>query len=411
MKNIIGNPVTHDDFLKTRLPLVDDLRNLLRNSSVIIEAPRRSGKTSLVKELIRQEETKKKKEQEFKILFFDWESEETVNDFCFKLFKKLLELYTLRRKANTLSKFFDDRWNSIISRLQKLKMPGIEIELRSTTKNYNFSKWKEKITPLMTQLNSFDQKVIFVFDEFPDMLMNFKKKAGEGENFKDVTDNLMAWLRSLRQTQGSSRHYEFIFCGSICLRSLLANMAIGKRIADLESFLIPPAAENESRFLIESLSQQYGLQIEPPGVTFMVSKITNGHLYLGQLLFKALIQSGEKEFTEDKVKSIYKIMLRKGNHDFNHFHSRLEEYLTPLERECSEIILNHLCAGPDYEKKIYDSFLYEKCSYELFRSVVDRLLFEGYIIHDPDDNGKLRFVSPMLKDWSCCKKGLTDVCV
>ena len=250
MKNITGNPVTHDDFLKTRLPLVDELRNVLRNSPVIIEAPRRSGKTSLVKELIRQEETKKKKEQEFKILFFD-----------------------------------------------------------------------------------------------------------------------------------------------------------------LESFLIPPAAENESRFLIESLSQQYGLQIEPPGVTFMVSKITNGHLYLGQLLFKALIQSGEKEFTEDKVKSIYKIMLRKGNHDFNHFHSRLEEYLTPLERECSEVILNHLCAGPDYEKKIYDSFLYEKCSYELFRSVVDRLLFEGYIIHDPDDNGKLRFVSPMLKDWWCCKKGLTDVCV
>jgi hypothetical protein len=411
MQNITGTPVTHHDFLKTRLPLVEELKNVLRNSSVIIEAPRRTGKTSLIKELEEQEEAKKKKEQEFKILFFDLESEETVNDFCFKWFKKLLELYSLRRKFNTLSKFLDDSWNTVISRLRKVKLPGIEIELQKTTKNYNFSKWKEKITPLITHLNSFDQKTIFVFDEFPDMLMNFQKKGGEGANFKDVVDSLTAWLRSLRQTQDTSGKCGFVFCGSIQLRSLLEKMRIGKRIVDLESFLIPPIKEDESRLLIESLAEKYGLQIKPAGVSFMVSKITNGSVYYGQLLFKALRESGEKKFPVDKVMSIYKIMLRKGNHDLNHFHARLEVYLSPLEKECSDIILNHLYAAPAHEKEIYNSFLYEKCPYELFRSVVNRLLFEGYITHDINDKGKLRFVSPMLRDWWGCKKGLTDVCI
>ena len=50
------------------------------NSSFIIEAPRRFGKTSLIKEFIRQEEIS---DTEFNIIFLELEGEENVNDFCF----------------------------------------------------------------------------------------------------------------------------------------------------------------------------------------------------------------------------------------------------------------------------------------------------------------------------------------
>ncbi|MBC8394747.1 MAG: hypothetical protein H8E17_19530, partial [Deltaproteobacteria bacterium] len=55
MENITGNPVTSKNYLHTRLFLIEELRSLLSKCSVIIEAPRRFGKTSVIKEFIRQE--------------------------------------------------------------------------------------------------------------------------------------------------------------------------------------------------------------------------------------------------------------------------------------------------------------------------------------------------------------------
>ena len=86
MENITGNPVTYKNYLNTRLFLVEELKNLLRKCSVIIEAPRRFGKTSVIKEFIRQETSKKEGDREFNILFLELEGEESVNDFCIRLF-------------------------------------------------------------------------------------------------------------------------------------------------------------------------------------------------------------------------------------------------------------------------------------------------------------------------------------
>lgn len=411
MENITGNPVTHKDFLRARLYLVEELKQLLRKCSVIIDAPRRFGKTSVIKEFMRQENAKKKENQEFNVLFLELEGEETVSDFCLSLFKELLKLYTFRKKLGALSRLLGNTWNAVASRLQKIKIPGFELELREKTRNYDLSQWKEKINPLIKNLNSFDTRTVIIFDEFPDMLMNFKKRDPEGLNFKDTIDAFTAWLRSLRQTQSDGCKYQFVFSGSIHLRKTLEDMGISKRINDLESFVIPPITKDEAKLLLESLAKKYGLQIEPASISYMVSKITDGSLYYGQILVKALRDSRGKVFSLARVKAIYEEMLRGGDHDLNHNHSRLEWYLTSLEKESSETILKHLCHGPAHEKEIHDLLLYEKCSYEQFQKVVNRLIYEGYIIRDTKDNAKLRFVTPILRDWWACKVGVNNVCL
>ncbi|NIM13548.1 MAG: hypothetical protein GTO45_15655 [Candidatus Aminicenantes bacterium] len=408
MENITGYPVTHKDYLKTRLFLVTELKRLLRKCSVIIEAPRRFGKTSVIKEFLRQENAKKEEKREFNVLFLELEGEETVSDFCLKLFKELLNLYRLRKKIDALSRLLGNTWNAIAARLGKIKLPGFEVELREITGDYTLPEWKEKITPMITHLNSFDRKTIIVFDEFPDMLMNFKKKQTKLD-YKNTTDSFTAWLRSLRQIQVEGCKYQFVFCGSIHLRKTLEEIGISKRINDLEPFVIPPIKSEDARLLIECLAKKYKLEIEEAGIAFMVEKITEGSLYYGQILVKALRETSEKNFSVDKVKAIYEAMLRRGNHDLNHYHSRLEEYLSHGENECSKVILKHLCSGPANEKEIYDLLLYGKSPYEQFQSVVNRLIYEGYISRDIHDNGNLRFVAPILKDWWKFKAGVTNV--
>ena len=406
MENITGFPVTHKNYLESRLFLVDEMRDLVRKCSFIIESPRRFGKTSVIKEFIRQENAKDEKRKEFNILFFELEGEETVSKFCTKFFKELLNLYRIRKKIDEIGQFLGGSWNVLASRLKKIDALEVGLEIQEKTRDYDFSKWKEKITPMITGLNSFEKRTVIVFDEFPDMLYNFKTKGMEPLDFKTVTDSLTGWLRSLRQVQDSECKYQFVLCGSINLRKTLEEIGISKRINDLESFVIPPIKSAEAKLLIESLAQESNIEIEPDGIQFMVSKITEGSPYYGQIMFKALKDTREKTFTSGKVKAIYEAMLRGGNHDLNHFHSRLEEYLSPLERECSNVVLKHLCYEAVSEKELYDLLLYERCNYEEYQRVVNRLIYEGYLVRDIHNKGNLKFVSPMLKDWWACKAGV-----
>jgi len=406
MENITGFPVTDKNYLESRLFLVDDMRDLVKKCSFIIESPRRFGKTSVIKEFIRQENAKDEKSKEFNILFLELEGEETVNKFCYKFFKELLNLYRIRKKIDAAGQFLGDSWNVLASRFKKIDALEFGLEIQEKTREYDFSKWKEKITPMITGLNSFDKRTVIVFDEFPDMLQNFKTKGMEPVDFKTVTDSLTGWLRSLRQIQDGECKYQFVLCGSINLRKTLEEIGISKRINDLESFVIPPIKSEEAKLLIESLAQKYDIEIEPDSTQFMVSKITEGSPYYGQIIFKALRDTREKTFPIEKVEAIYEAMLRGGDHDLNHFHSRLEDYLSPLEKECSNIILKHLCYEAVPEKELYDLLLYERCNYKEYQSVVNRLIYEGYLARDIHNKGNLNFVSPMLKDWWACKAGV-----
>lgn len=405
MENITGQAVTKENYLYTRLYLIDDLKELIQRSSVIIEAPRRFGKTSLIKELMRQELEKSDKNKQFNVLFLELEGEESINDFCFKLFKELLNLYRVRKCLELLGNFLGDAWNIIASRLKKASIPEIEFEIREKTRDFNFTDWKVKISSMIMGLNKLDKKTIIVFDEFPDMLMNFKNKIKEPEAFKIDIDRLTGWLRSIRQNQDKNK-YQFVFCGSINLRKTLEDLGISKRINDLEPLIVPPLKKDEAACLIDALIKTYNLEITEDGISFMISKITNGSPYYGQILIKAFRDTREKSFNSEMSFTIYENMLKGGNNDLNHFHTRLEEYLSPLEKECIDIILKKLCAEHIHEKELYDLFIYDKYDYTIFQAVTNRLIYEGYIMRDINNKGVLRFISPMLKDWWAYKAGV-----
>jgi uncharacterized protein len=407
MDNITGKAVADKNFLSSRLYLVEELRSLVRKTSVIIDAPRRFGKTSVVKELMFEEKKKLDNEREFNILFFELEGEETINSFCFTFFKELLKLYSIRGKIDMLSDLLGDLWNAIAGRIGKIKLPQFELELREKTRSYDLSRWKERIEPMIRGLNSFERRTVIVFDEFPDMLLNFRVKGAEPCGYLQATDRITAWLRELRQKSDDEVKYQFVFCGSVNLRKTLQEMGIGKRINDLEPLRIPLMKTKESLLLIKNLMRKYDIEIKQEAIDFMVTKINDGSPYYGQILFKALIDARERRFSLEQIKAIYDAMLRGGDHDLNHFHSRLQDYLvSAAERECAAIILKHLCDGPLQEKILYDGYMLNICSNKVFQAVLNRLIYEGYIMRDTKDEGKVRFVSPLLKDWWACKEGL-----
>lgn len=405
MENITGSAVVAGDYLATRKFLVDDLRKLVLRHSVVVEAPRRFGKTSVIKEFARQER-EKGEDSRFLVLFMELEGVTTLDQFCFKLYRSLIELYSMRRCGEWLKTVIFDSWNALASRIPSVGLPEFELELREKTRDSDFTTWKERITPLLAGLSKLDKEVVIIFDEFPDMLLNFAS-GSEPIGFEKATDSLTAWLRSVRQEQQAIVHCRFVFCGSVNLRKTLEEAGLSKRMNDTETLRVPPLTSDEARILLQALAGNYGILLESSALNFMVDKTADGPPYYGQVLIKAVRDTRRNEISLKLLQGIYDNMLRNGDHDLNHFDSRLDDYL-PSQQEltCSRIILRTLCIDTWHERELYDVAIADKhIDYMSFHKVLDRLIYEGYLKRDIENTGKLSFLSPLLRDWWACKTG------
>ncbi len=406
MENITGAYVVDKDFLKTRLKHVDKLRDLLNKNSVLIDAPRRFGKTSVIKEFERQNKNLKSSKSRFNTIFLELEGVESINQFCLKFSRELLALYKFRNNLDKIEGFLTKAWNATASRLKSLSISEfITLEISESFKDLGFAQWREKLEPLILSLDSMDNKTVIIMDEFPDMLINFQKSCADRNQIANLIDSFTAWLRSLRQTQSADSKFRFVFCGSINLRKTLEDLHIGKRINDLETLRIPPMDEEEAACLMQSLSGKYEITINDDAISFIISKIIAGPPYYGQILFKAINDVNKNKLTLNDIKSIYNVMIKNGDHDLAHFHSRLSDYLSPQQREVANVVLKHVAAAQWDEDQLFQSFISGIHSRETFNSVLDRLIFEGYIVRDVNADCQLRFVSRMLQDWWINKTG------
>jgi len=111
---------------------VDELRKLAARHSVVVEAPRRFGKTSVIKEFVRQER-EKGNESRFSILFLELEGGETLDQFCLKLYRELINLYDIRRYGEWLKTILHDSWNAVASRVPSVGVPEFELGAISGT--------------------------------------------------------------------------------------------------------------------------------------------------------------------------------------------------------------------------------------------------------------------------------------
>ncbi|MBF0338025.1 MAG: ATP-binding protein [Nitrospirae bacterium] len=396
MKSTLGMPVVGENYLSTRLYLVDRLREHVERASVLIDAPRRFGKTSVIKEFERQE----KERDNFQVLFFDLEGIGSVHDFYNKCLEELIRLYWFRKHWAKIKDFTSTVVGFFSANVAKIEAYDFAVELRERTSAMKPEDLRKELEPLIQCLNSINKTTVLVFDEFPDMLLNIKNNAPSHADYVKTVDNLTAWLRTLRQSNSSQNKFQFVFCGSINIRKTLEGIGLTKRIADLESLKIPPLKENEARTLVDALFQPKGISIDhPDALTFLISKIEGGSAYYGQLIIQTLIDTGQTRLTHTHVTHAYNNMITGGSNNLSMFSERLDVYLDSIQMDCAKKVLKTLCRGAMDEQQLYNVHFSSDIDFDKFHEVVERLIFEGYLLEDPTDYGKLRFASPMLKDW------------
>ncbi len=198
--NRVGPPVRGEDFFG-RDGFVRQVSDKLREGNhVLLAAPRRFGKTSVMYRLIDQPLW------EYHVVHVDLEGLDHAADLIARLLESTARVSPLARIVASLNALTDKLVSLIRDNAEEIDIFEVRVKLRDAI----VPQWREQADALMRRVASADRPVVFFLDELPMMLDRLcRSDQGTAEAMA-----LMRWLRALRQAP-DMRSLRFVLAGSI----------------------------------------------------------------------------------------------------------------------------------------------------------------------------------------------------
>jgi len=359
-----GNEVYNDDFCNRISELQELKQDVNSGQNLLLYAPRRFGKTSLLKKLKQDLST----DLEYKIIFIDLFSISNIEEFIQKYF-------------NLIVKTFESNQTKVIELFQNiLKIrPNINMTLSSNgdiSYSLSLSK-KEQQQTLEDILNlpfiyaqKFNKKVVVIFDEFQEIeQLDFEKK-----------------LRSTIQTH--ARDVSYIFSGS--KKSILSQMFNDKSRAFYKSvkhFHINKIVLNDWNLFIQNKFTNTKKQIELKYIK-QVYDITQGFPYYMQQIMASIWDKTSVKVDEEIIESSLRLIIER-EYDL---YSLIWTSLTPNQKNSLKYIVD--CDGTAlYSNKNLNNF---NLLATTLKSTLEALIKKD--ICDKKDD-KYYLIDPFMKYW------------
>jgi len=367
MDNIVGPIAENDDFFP-REAFINRLWNRLAKHSLILSAPRRSGKSSVLTEM------KNNTSSEYSFVYFNVEGASSEIEY-FKMLVESLE-------SNGL---LDSKWHKGVLEY----FDGIETRHITFRKN-DFS-IRKFIDELSNNLNS-DNLIIIAIDEFSTFLAKLLKSDEEkAKDFLDIN-------RQLRQDEKIRKRFRFIYTGSVGLENIVEKLNYSKAINDLDSIALKPFTKIESKGFLEELFEHSNMSADEGTISYIIKKVEWLMPFFIQIIFKHIEENCNdcvctKEVVDTAYENIFDLSNKK---HFSHWQERLGETYSQKEKLFLLEVLTFTA------KNIKSDFLEIeniKATHDLeatTRQYINLLEYDGYIVKDADN---YRFVSPILREW------------
>jgi hypothetical protein len=381
MAIITGQAVRGDNFWNRKVEIEDLWEELENGSHILMVAPRRVGKTSIMYKLL--DESKDK--DNYLVVYIDTESANSENEFWQKVFHKLLDDEFIGTVKNKTKSFFN-------------KVKTISID-EISTKGVKFGDGKtldyvESFKNLMKGLDS-DKKIIIMIDEFAQTIENLlKEKNIEG------AENLLKIHREIRQDKQLSEKIRFIYAGSIGLETVVSKIKATKYINDLTSVKVLPLVYEDAKKFTIKLNIDNKLNIDDAVIDYILEKIEWLIPFYIQLILKEVKTLSRRTDKIDKkvVDDAIENSLGHRNY-FEHWRSKLEEGLERKEYLFAKEVLNYISGNQTMKsKEIFNLATKHKLDEDEAKEIIHSLVYDGYI--NNNDNPKIyRFNSPILRMW------------
>lgn len=381
--NIIGVPVTGEDFYGRKNELTKAHRYLNERQSLLLSAPRRIGKSSFAKKLIADKDA-----QSWKCIYIDLQGIATQETFLRKLIDSFTGAGLMEKTCQKAKDFFESFFD--VAKGVELGMLKIDLNHRDAL---------ESLYNRLSDTFNFDNDTLIVIDELP--LFLGKLIDNDGGN-RDEVEFLLNWFRSIRQHENS--HLRWLFCGSVGLRNFTNHHKMSHAINDLVDFELGELTTEEAQGLIKALAQSYKLSMNDEVVNKTLSMLQWPIPYFIQLLIDKLIS--KKTDCEDSTVEIDDVTiaideLSRSNY-FNTWNERLDEY-RDLEY-MARMVLDNISIAEDGSNKstlLKIAMKGRKNTEEPLinknlTKVLEMLEHDGYIMRIGDNR---KFRSPLLRKW------------
>lgn len=264
ISNIYGPPVVGDDFYGRVNELSQAHQKLDSGHSLVLSAPRRIGKSSFAKRLV-----KEKSEQGWKCVYIDLEKTQSEVQFLNTLIAKFEQSNVWSKAAKTAG--------SILSRvLESIKSIGsVNVEFGNLIPSRN-------LYSSLSDLIDHTQDTLIVIDELTLFLGVLEKTKGHEQ---DVSF-FLNWFRSLRQITPS--RVRWVFCGSVGLHNFTGTRNLSYTINDLAELKFDEMSDNEAFGLVRALADSEDLNISDEMIRYFLETL-NWHIpYFIQILFNEI---------------------------------------------------------------------------------------------------------------------------
>lgn len=376
-KTIIGSVATGDYFFPRQDVVEEIWEELDKGNFVILAAPRRVGKSSILKDL------EKKPKNGYKVKFENIQSLTSENEFyqkIYSIFLSCLEKSATKAVTTWLKKYLTNK---------DIKLTTSGIELKSNTSTFNY---KEEIELLLNELEEFDECVVILLDELPEVLHNLYKK-GKTEEAISILKQLRNWR------QKGYQKLRFVITGSIGIHYVV--QAIEGRNADLNDLkkvncpaLDAQIATDYIAWATKDATIQYNTELKKHFKESIKS-------YFTPFFINILLEQVDKNAKKKKKTAITKedineafIEVVKQNDHFIDWKKRLSDYMPADDFAFVNEILIHI----SHKDSITVQKIYDKSSKhnkkESYMELINDLENDGYIV---EHNNVYTFISPYLK--------------
>ncbi len=382
-KLTVGPPAEGQNFFD-RPDTIEDIWTAIENNShLLIAAPRRVGKTSIMLKL--REEPR----EGYAVVYITTEAADSEAEFWRKLFNGLIDegnTKFLEAASHKLS----ESLHGFMKSITKFEISGTGIEFGEGTFSY-----AESFEKMITQL-SLDKKLVIMVDEFPQTIENIKEYEDEKSARTFLKTN-----RALRQNPKITEKVAFIYTGSIGLESVADQLGGTKFINDLNSIRVAPLRHDEAFVFIDELLKATNLFMTGDVKEYLIQKIE----WLLPFYFQLIIQSLERRCKREGITDItLNTMIDDSinealqeRHHFEHWNRRLKTSFDNSSYKYAKEILNIISENHVIESATV-SDISSNHDIDDEREIIHTLTYDGYI-NNNDDPKIYRFNSPILREW------------
>lgn len=393
MENSVGRPVRGDNFFD-RAREQRRVWQRLRTDHVLMLAPRRVGKTSLLLRLADDAEA-----HGFHAVYLSVADAQREID----LVKKLIDaLRDVPAAETALKKLGKGPLKRFFRRAKRIDAGPIALELDTTGADAEES-WSTVAESLADALEKLGDKWLLLVDELPIFVMTLLRVDPSGDRAR----TFLHWFRELRNPSHRKTHMRWVVAGSIGLDAVVAQKNLGDTINDLNPVPLGAFDTETTHAFLTALANSYDITLALPVRERIIERVGWLVPFYLQLLFAKLLELATDEAATPTPalvdRAVAQILSPAYRGSLDYWRQRLTDELGRPDDARATALLNAVCMTPEGAsravlRQLFTEFVADPAERDdKLRFLLDVLENDGYLVYD--DAGTYRFRSALLREF------------